>query len=192
MAFTALPTAAAWRHIEARDGFEVAFFEPTALGIRITGCTTAVENHTAWAVDYDITVDAAWVTRTARVTLRSAAGMRSVRLDADGAGRWWVDGAPAPALDGCRDVDLEASAMTNALPVHRLELPVGGKAAPPAAWVRVTGAVERLEQTYHRRPDAADQQRYDYAAPALGFNARLEFDPSGLVLRYPGIAVRTR
>lgn len=192
MVFTALPTAAAWRHIEARDGFEVAFFEPTALGVRITGCTTAVENRTAWAVDYAITVDAAWVTRSARVTLRSAAGMRATRLDSDGAGRWWVDGTPEPALDGCRDVDLEASAMTNALPVHRLALPVGEAAAPPAAYVRVSGQVERLEQSYHRGPDAGGRPRYDYAAPAFDFNARLEFDASGLVLTYPGIAVRTR
>jgi uncharacterized protein len=48
--------------------------------------------------------------------------------------------------------------------------------------------VERLEQTYARTTDDAARQCYDYAAPA--FEARLVYDESGLVLDYPGIAVR--
>jgi uncharacterized protein len=50
--------------------------------------------------------------------------------------------------------------------------------------------VERLEQTYHRAPDEAAGQCYDYAAPAFGFACRIAYDQSGLVLSYPGIAVR--
>jgi hypothetical protein len=62
---------------------------------------------------------------------------------------------------------------------------------PPAAYVRAAGlAVERLEQTYARTTDQAACQRYDYAAPAFDFTARLVYDESGLVLDYPGIAVR--
>ena len=50
--------------------------------------------------------------------------------------------------------------------------------------------MQRLEQTYARTTDEACRQRYDYAAPAFGFAARLVYDESGLVLDYPGIAVR--
>jgi len=50
--------------------------------------------------------------------------------------------------------------------------------------------VERLEQTYMRAADEASGQRYDYAAPAFGLAARLVYNESGLVLDYPGIAVR--
>jgi hypothetical protein len=81
--------------------------------------------------------------------------------------------------------------MTNALPVHRLALPVGGRDAPPAAYVRVGDLrVERLEQTYARVADVAGGQRYDYTAPAFEFSCRLVYDGSGLILEYPGIAVR--
>ena len=81
--------------------------------------------------------------------------------------------------------------MTNALPAHRLALPAGGRAEAPAAYVRASSlAVERLEQTYQRAEDEAGCQRYDYAAPAFGFTCRLGYDQSGLVLDYPGIAVR--
>ena len=50
--------------------------------------------------------------------------------------------------------------------------------------------MERLEQTYARATDEATRQRYDYTAPAFDFVARLVYDESGLVLDYPGIAVR--
>jgi hypothetical protein len=136
-------------------------------------------------------VDAAGATRSAAIRGRSAGGFCTALVEADGTGQWLVDGGPAPHLDGCRDVDLEASAMTNALPVRRMGLPVGAQKATPAAYVRAAGlAVERLEQTYVRTADEASCQRYDYAAPAFGFAARLVYDESGLVLDYPGIAVR--
>jgi hypothetical protein len=155
------------------------------------GWTTAVEDGATWAVEYAIEVDTAWATRSARIRGRSAAGFCTALVEADGSGQWLVDGGPAPHLDGCLDVDLEASAMTNALPVRRMGLPVAAQAAAPAAYVRAVGlAVERLEQTYVRAADEASWQRYDYAAPAFDFTARLVYDQAGLVLDYPGIAVR--
>ena len=191
MAFAATPATAAWSHRDARSGFEVVYFQRLDTGHQIDGCTTAIEDGQTWFVDYAITLDADWITRTARVTSRSASGRRSVLLEADGAGHWLVDGEAAPHLDGCLDVDLESSAMTNALPVHRLALPIGGRAAAPAAYVRAADlSVERLEQEYRRITDQGAHQRYDYAVPAFGFACRLVYDESGLVLSYPGIAVR--
>ena len=112
-------------------------------------------------------------------------------LEADGAGHWLINGEPAPHLDGCLDIDLEASAMTNALPVRRMILPPAAAAAAPAAYVRTAGlAVERLEQTYLRVTGQGTGQSYDYTAPVFDFRCRLVYDQSGLVLEYPGIAVR--
>jgi uncharacterized protein len=191
MSFAPVPATAAWRHQDARSGFEVVYFGARGDGCRIEGWTTAIEDGATWAVEYLIEVDAAWATRSARIRGRSAAGFRSALLEADGAGHWLVDGGPAPHLDGCLDVDLEASAMTNALPVRRLALPVAAQAAAPAAYVRAVGlGLERLEQTYVRATDQGTGQRYDYTAPAFDFRCRLVYDQSGLVLDYPGIAAR--
>ena len=191
MSFAPLPATAAWRHQDARTGFEVVYFGTCGDGCRIEGWTTAIEDGATWAVEYLIEVDAAWATRSARIRGRSPGGLCSTTLEADGAGHWLVDGEPAAHLDGCLDVDLEASAMTNALPVRRMALPVAAAAAAPAAYVRAVGlAVERLEQTYVRASDQGTGQRYDYTAPAFDFRCRLVYDRSGLVLDYPGIAVR--
>jgi hypothetical protein len=113
MPFASLPATAAWRHQDARLGFEVVFFQLLDDGFRIEGCTTAVEDGAAWIVDYEIVVDATWTTRSANICGRSASGTRSAVIEADRAGRWRVDGTRAPHLDGCLDVDLESSALTS-------------------------------------------------------------------------------
>jgi uncharacterized protein len=133
MSFTSVPATAAWRHRGARTGFEVVYFQASGGGCRIEGWTTAVEDGDTWAVEYAIELDASWATRGARIRGRSRAGFSSRLLEADGAGRWLVDGESAAHLDGCLDVDLDSSAMTNALPVNRMALPAGARAAAPAA-----------------------------------------------------------
>ena len=165
----------------------MAFLRLEPGGRRLEGHATGVEDGEAWGVRYDLEVDGRWATRSALVLGLAAQGSYAVRLEGDGAGRWLVDGVHAPELDGCLDVDLEASAGTNCLPVRRLALAVGERAEAPAVYVRAADlAVERLEQSYAR----LDGRRYDYAGPAFGYRAVLAYDEHGLVLDYPGIAVR--
>jgi uncharacterized protein len=74
------------------------------------------------------------------------------------------------------------------------ELPSGAAPRPrrrgtgreaPAAYVPAADLrVERLEQIYLR----LDSGRYDYASP--NFRAVLVYDEHGLIVDYPGIAVR--
>jgi len=193
MTFAPLPATACWQHRGARSGFEVAYFQAGPDGWRIDGTTTAVEDAQTWIVTYSIQLDAAWLTREVRIAARTATGLRDTLLACDGEGRWHVDGHRAAYLDGCLDVDLESSALTNTLPVHRLELAAGARAETPAAYIRALGlSTERLAQTYARLPDEAGRQHYRYAAPAFDFTSTLVYDESGLILDYPGIAVRAR
>jgi uncharacterized protein len=186
------PQYAAWQHREARNGFEVVFLGADVDGRSVGGATTAVEAENAWAIEYEITLNPDWLTRSARVVGRwASAPRRDLTLESDGAGRWRIDGQPAPHLDGCLDVDLESSALTNAFPVHRLGLQVAQEASAPAAYVRALGlSVERLDQHYRRLDDDGTRQRYWYAAPAFDFACELLYDEAGLLLDYPGIAIR--
>lgn len=177
-----LPSFAAWQFVDAVTGFEVVYPEPG----RLRGHTSAVEDGQAYAVHYDIRLDAQWRTREVRVRNDTVAGPGSVLLLSDGEGRWTVDGEPAPHLDGLVDVDLEASACTNTLPVHRLPMPSDEVVPASAVYVQALDlGVRRLDQTYRR----LDAHRFDYGSEG-GFRAVLEYDHSGLVLDYPGIARR--
>jgi len=156
-------------------------------GLRFHGSTSAVEEGVAWSVGYEIEVDERWHTRRARITGRSPSGERSLEVLADGDGNWVAGGVERPELAGYLDIDLESSAFTNALPMHRLGLAIGAAAEAPAAYVRADGlTIERVEQRYERIAD----RRYDYRAPAFDFRCELAYDEHGLVLDYPGIAVR--
>jgi hypothetical protein len=186
-----LPSFAAWRHVGARNGFEVAFLEARDGGLRVEGHTAAVEDGEPFAVRFRIELDECWRTRSAQVSGQSRHRSREVTLAGDGAGSWLEDGRSAPHLDGCLDVDLESSALTNAFPMNRLGLGPGDGAEAPAAYVRALDLrVERLEQRYVRVDDGGGLRRYEYTAPAFDFRCELVYDEAGLVLDYPGIATR--
>src|ERR1700722_2521327 len=96
-----VPTSAAWRHRDAREGFESVFLRSGRADHRVEGTTAAVEAGRAWTVRYLISLDERWRTRKAQVWGRSSEGELEMQLDADGDGNWGVNGSPAPALDGC-------------------------------------------------------------------------------------------
>jgi hypothetical protein len=186
-----LPSFAAWRHRGAREGFEVAFLLVNDGGVRIDGHTVAVEDGRPFAVGYAIELDEDWRTRSARVWGRSEVGRRAVALDSAGDGRWTVDGVADAQLDGCLDVDLESSALTNAFPVRRLGLAPGQASDAPAAYVRALDlGVERIEQRYARVDEGEARQRYDYASSTFDFRCEIRYDEAGLAIEYPGIATR--
>src|SRR5262249_41246686 len=161
-----VPAVAAWRHIEARAGFEVLFSRRRGDGHLLEGHTVAVEDGVAWSVHYSLEVDVHWKARTAFVACTSADGVRDVRIVGDGAGRWTVDGVAAAAVDGCLDVDLEASACTNMLPVRRLALSVGERAHAPPVYGRAPSlVVERLPQPSSLAGDPGGRQPYEAASP---------------------------
>jgi hypothetical protein len=189
--FAAPPAHASWRHKGARDGFEVVFISVAPAGYRFEGHTAAVEDGEPWSVQYAVTLDERWHTRRAVITGQSANGASACELVSDGSGHWIVDGVPRPELDGCLDVDLESSACTNTFPVHRLRLATDESEQAPAAYVRASDLrVERLEQTYRRLGAAHTGPRFAYEAPVFDFTCELQYDPTGLVVDYPGIAAR--
>lgn len=191
MRLTTLPGGASWTHTGVRAGFEVAFFRVLSGGHRLTGHTTAHESAALWSVGYDVSVDRSWTTVAVQASSLTNTGRSEVTLARDDAGRWTVNGEPRPELDGCVDVDFESSAVTNTLPVHRLDFIEGVGVDVPAAFVRAEDLrVERLEQRYTLIDAGPDLMVFHYESPTFEFTCDLRYDSSGLVLEYPGIAIR--
>jgi uncharacterized protein len=190
--FDELPRSASWRHLGTRDGFETVVFRRGEGAVyRCEGVAVAVEDQQVWAVGYEIVLDHLWRARAASVWGRMDAAVYERRVEAIAPGRWAVDEQEAPELAGCLDIDLESSAFTNAIPVHRLGLAVGDAAAAPAIYIRASGLlVERLEQDYLRVTDDGDRIRFVYRAPAFDFEALLVYDRCGVIVDYPSIATR--
>jgi hypothetical protein len=191
MLFEDPPAVASWHHQGLRIGFEVVFFRRVPSGFQIEATTAGLQDESAWVVRCQLDLDPVWKTRRARIQLTSESGVTERLVQADGEGHWMIDGVEARHLSGCIDIDLESSAMTNALPVHRLGLAVGQQKSVPACYVRIDALnIERLEQSYLRIEEAGWGQRFAYEAPIFDFHCELVYDRAGLVLEYPGIAVR--
>lgn len=174
-----------------RAGFEVAFFTDLSAGHHMTGHTTAHESSALWSVGYDVTVDSSWRTVAVHASNLTAAGKRGLTLTCDPTGRWIVNGELRPELDGCLDVDFESSAVTNTLPLHRLDFIEGVAVDVPAAFVRADDLrVERLEQRYTLIKASPEQILFHYESSTFEFACDLRYDSSGLVVEYPGIAIR--
>lgn len=139
------------------------------------------------SVSYRVEHDAAWRTRSARVTGWIGGETVDVTITVDESGRWRLNGTEQPALDGCVDVDLSFTPATNTLPIRRLGLRVGEEAPVDAAWLRFPALVmERLDQVYHR----AGEQTWRYSSRGGSFTATIEADAEGVVQRYEGLWVR--
>ena len=100
---------------------------------------------------------------------------------------WQVDGAQAPELDGCLDLDIQVTPFTNTLPIRRLDLAAGEIADLRAVYVPLPDPVPvPAAQSYAcLRPRGRSGGLFRYESRASGFGADLPVDSGGFVVDYP-------
>ena len=175
--------AIVWRRIDL-PGHDTAVLMRTPDGWHLSGVAVLAESGRPCRVEYEISCDPHWLTR--RCSVSGYIGATTVSLDVarDSAGEWTVGGTRAAGLAGCDDIDLGFSPATNLLPIRRLGLPIGAKAAVRAAWVRFPElTVEVLDQVYTRLAE----DRYLYESAGGSFRRELIVDDTGFVVDYPDL-----
>lgn len=160
--------------------------QQTPEGWRLAGELEADEAGVRAQLAYVIQCERDWRTRRAVVTGSASGAPIRFELAADGTGRWTLNEAPLPVVDGALDIDLGFTPATNLLPIRRLNLAVGERANVRTAWVRFPELrVEVLEQSYQREADRVFH--YDAWVDGERFQARLDTDEFGRVLLYEGL-----
>jgi hypothetical protein len=170
-----------WRRLDI-PGHEVAELASDRGGWRLSGVALLAHEGRPCRLEYEISCDATWQTRSATIhgTLGEVAATLDLSRSAEGA--WHVDGVLVPQLQGCVDVDLGFSPSTNLLPIRRLNLAIGARASVRAAWVRFPGlTLEDLEQVYTR----LGERTYLYESAGGAFRRELTVNHSGFVVDYP-------
>ncbi|HJX44773.1 MAG TPA: putative glycolipid-binding domain-containing protein [Geodermatophilus sp.] len=177
----------AWRRTDEDAGHSLARVGRRGGGWLFHGTEVLAGPGTLLACSFRVEVDDAWATRAVEVSAVDAEGERRLVLTADADRRWARDGEPVPGLDGCVDVDVAATPLTNTLPIRRLaSLAVGEEVTTPVAWVDVPAlGVTRVDQTYRR----LGPRRWRYSDEAHGA-FELTVDDDGLVVDYTGMATR--
>jgi len=194
---------AVWEWVD-RKGLEWCVVTERAKGVRVEGRVVAVLGEEAMKLSYELELNGGWRFLQARLSCES--GMTTTDLEVERTARGWsVDGQRRPDLEGCVDIDIMASPLTNTLPVRRLPWEPGRSHDILTAYIRVPElSVERVGQRYSLLgSDAAGSQRFEYLLPAQpssqsgtttafeyhsaasGFRATLQVDASGLVCHYP-------
>jgi hypothetical protein len=175
----------AWTSVQW-PGMEHAVLSGGSRGPRMEGLALLVHDEQPFRVAYRLACDQAWRTRRLTVSASGPGGAPAGRLDlrADGSGHWTdaIKQRPVPELDGCIDVDLSATPLTNTLPIRRLNLSPGAATDLPMVYIDIPDlAVSAMTQRYARTGEAC----YLYESP--GFQASLPVDEHGLVFDYPGL-----
>jgi hypothetical protein len=148
---------------------------------RLDGSVVLAHADRPCRLDYEVVCDREWRTQTARVSGWIGGTSVVVELARDPSGAWRRDGAIAPGVAGCIDVDLGFTPSTNTLPIRRLALDVDASAPVRAAWLRFPElTLEPLEQVYRRTAD----HTYRYESGGGRFVAVLDVGAAGLVSRY--------
>ncbi|MFD0776801.1 putative glycolipid-binding domain-containing protein [Streptomonospora algeriensis] len=179
----------AWSRVDVSAGLGVGALLAETGGFRLEAGETVAGAQGRFSTRVTVQADLAWCSRSARVEVLSSGGASAVVLERR-AGGWSVDGLRVPELDGCLDVDVAATPLTNTLPIRRLGLGPGEYRDVFAVWVDVPSLrVRRLGQRYTRLFPARGRERYEYRDSANGAFV-LSVDSDGLVVDYEGLAVR--
>lgn len=174
---------AMWSSLDL-PGLECVWFE----GRSATGTILrADERGSPYRVSYRFTWKGGFQPTQARIEVAQESEARALELAHD---RAWRDSqGELTSFEGCRDVDLWPTPLTNSLTIRRLDLAIDERAEVDVLWIEAPMLrLERVRQVYTR----VDEHGYRFQSPASGFEAVLQCDEDGLVIEYPGLFRRER
>jgi hypothetical protein len=155
---------------------------PADGGLRMSGVVIAQEDGARFGLSYRLKLDALWRTREA--LLRTTSG-HVLHLESDGHGHWRENGKDQTALQGCLDIDIQATPLTNTLPVRRLDLETGESMEIRLCYISMPDLIVSATSQRYTALDAGSLYRFESLED--GFTADLPVDQDGFVLDYPGL-----
>jgi hypothetical protein len=170
----------AWDGCET--GMEHVDVRPADGGVAVSGVVIAQEDEAEFGLSYRLKLDALW--RTKNAILRTTAG-HVLRLESDGQGHWQENGKDQPALQGCIDIDIQATPLTNMLPIRRLDLDTGESMEIRLCYISMPDLIVSAANQRYTALDAGSLYRFE--SLESGFTADLPVDDDGFVLDYPGL-----
>lgn len=159
----------------------------SASGVDARGMVIGSIEGRPFAAKFVAQFDSGWRSRSLIVETTDG---RSLDIRSDGEGNWTKGtGEPIPALSGAIDIDLQASPLTNTLPIRRLGLMRShGPVEFTMAYIPFDTFVPYADG--QRYTCVEDRRLYRYENADRTFVAELPVDDYGLVLDYPTLFAR--
>ncbi len=184
-----IPTTVRWMPLaedgQPQEGLQHFELEQDGNTIIISGVVIGELEGRRFGVNVSMLLDECWRVLTVSVT----GGPRDLYLRSNGKGRWRTPDGPLPQFNGIFDIDLQASPITNTLPIRRLGL-TKGMGPQPLSVVYIP--FDTFEPFVHeqRYTCLEDGRLYRYENADGSFAADLHVDQNGLVLDYPTLFTR--
>lgn len=182
----AFPEILFWRRTDV-PGLERLVLASSAAGLSVSSTIICTEDG-GFRIDHRWRLTPDWRTLALEVEKWSPAGHARIALDRIAAG-WTVDGVHRPDLDGAEEPDLSVTPFCNSLPIRRLIDSGCRTLTLDVCFIdAATMTLTRSRQRYDRlRPRLF---RYIDLGRHAGFEADLETDEYGLVIRYQNLFER--
>ncbi len=176
-----------WRRIDT-SGHETARVYGDDDGWYLDGSAIFLYEGSPCRLEYLIECDPDWSTRSVTIDGWVGEDVIECEISVSDDGMWYLNDQEIRTVEGCVDIDLNFSPVTNLLPLKRLELGVGESQDVRAAWLRFPSfSLEPLEQRYSR----IDNSIYNYQSKT-GFEKDITVDNFGLVTEYPDFWIQER
>jgi uncharacterized protein len=173
-----------WRRVDMPGHEAVRIYEGDE-GWYVDGAAVFSFEGKPCRLEYLIECDPDWNTSFATVDGFVGEEVIAIEIESED-GVWYLNGEEIGEVEGCTDIDLNFSPVTNLLPIKRLNLEVGGAETVRAAWLRFPSfSLESLEQVYTRKSESV----FNYRS-TTGFEKDIAVDEFGVVVEYPDLWVR--
>ena len=170
-----------WRRLDT-NGLEAARVYGDDDGWYLDGAAIFLYEGNPCRLEYFIECDPEWRTMSATIDGWVGEDLVEHEIVVSEDGIWYLDDEAMKEVEGCVDIDLNFSPITNLLPLRRLDLKDGEANRVRAAWLRFPSfKLERLDQSYTRIDDATVR----YESRDGEFVRDLKVNKAGLVTEYP-------
>jgi hypothetical protein len=191
-----MATMTTWRSDDpAGPGLEAARVVLGATGFRAVGRMVRTTDEGVFSASYRLVVGASGALERLVVDAAGPDGERQLTVTRNDGGVWLADdgsGAVRIPAGDALDVDLAYSPVLNALPIRRLGLhrEPSGHTLPIVFVALPEATIEVTEQNYRTVRSGTDGVPAVVGFSAGDFAAELTVDTDGMVIDYPGIALR--
>jgi hypothetical protein len=175
-----------WRRTDIA-GLERLTLTETDDGFQVASTVLCVEDG-GFQIDHRWMISRDWRAHSVVLEKRGANGFEALTLERTGRG-WTVDGGLRPDLDDTEEPDLSVTPFCNSFPIQRLLREERDSLSLDTCYINASSmTVTRSRQRYDRL--GAGWFRYVDLGLFIGFEADLEVDDRGLIVRYENLFER--
>lgn len=187
------PAYVAWRRLDVPAHCVANLDALPSHGVWIEADELVAAPRKPYAVRLNLDLDPAWRTRSAWVHVIGPRPWTSLIIERVDDARWAVNGRMRSGLDGCAEIDVAASPLTNTMAIRYLGLAPGEERIIRVAWVDVPSLRVTAEEQGYRRigpvEGSSGLEAYEFW-PVGGRTYRLTVDADALVVDYEDLAER--